>query len=91
MGTLFSVLLYAEAVMSLAAFAAYAADKRKAKRGAWRVPERTLLLLALLMGAPGALAGMRLFRHKTRHLGFTVLVPLFLALQIALIAYAAFQ
>lgn len=91
MGTLFSVLLYAEAVMSLAAFAAYAADKRKAKRGAWRVPERTLLLLALLMGAPGALAGMRLFRHKTRHLKFTVLVPLFLALQIALIAYAAFQ
>ena len=91
MNTPVTVLICAEIVMSIVSYAAYAADKRKARRGAWRIPERTLLLLALLMGAPGALAAMRRFRHKTRHLKFTVLAPLFLALQIALIAYAALQ
>ena len=71
------------AVLNLAAFALYGMDKLKAKRGAWRISEATLLLFALL-GPLGALLGMMLFRHKTRHAKFRVLVPLFLVLHIIL-------
>lgn len=71
------------AVVSLAALIAYGVDKFKAKRGASRISEQKLLLFAFMGGAAGALAGMVLFRHKTRHLKFVICVPLFLALQIA--------
>jgi uncharacterized membrane protein YsdA (DUF1294 family) len=71
------------AIMSLCAFIAYGIDKLKARRGASRISERRLLLFALVGGAAGALLGMALFRHKTRHTKFVVSVPLFLALHIA--------
>jgi uncharacterized membrane protein YsdA (DUF1294 family) len=71
------------AIMSLCAFIAYGIDKLKARRGASRISERRLLLFALVGGAAGALLGMALFRHKTRHAKFVVSVPLFLALHIA--------
>ncbi len=73
--------------LNLLAFALYGIDKRKAKRGAWRISEATLLLIAALGGSVGALLGMELFRHKTRHVKFRVLVPLFLSLHIALGVY----
>ena len=73
--------------LNLLAFALYGIDKRKAKRGAWRISEVTLLLIAALGGSIGALLGMELFRHKTRHVKFRVLVPLFLILHIALGVY----
>lgn len=63
-------------LMSLITFCLYAADKRKAKKGAWRIPERTLLLMAFLGGGLGALLGMKLLRHKTQHRQFLILVPL---------------
>ena len=72
-------------VMSCVTFALYGVDKRRAKRGKWRISEKTLLLSALLMGGPGAMLGMRMFRHKTRHLRFRILVPLFTLINIALI------
>ena len=72
------------AAANLLSFALYGIDKGKAKRGAWRVPESTLLLFAALGGSAGALLGMELFRHKTKHWKFRVLVPLFLILHIAL-------
>ena len=75
------------AAVNLAAFALYGLDKWKAKRGAWRVPEATLLLVAFLGGSAGALLGMELFRHKTKHWKFKILVPLFLILHIALGIY----
>ncbi|HIZ09381.1 MAG TPA: DUF1294 domain-containing protein [Candidatus Borkfalkia avicola] len=53
--------------LSLAAFIAYGADKSKARRGAWRIPEKVLLGLSFFGGAAGGLCGMLLFRHKTRH------------------------
>ena len=55
------------ALMSLVLFALMGADKRRARTGAWRVPEKTLFLLALLGGALGGMLGMRAFRHKTKH------------------------
>ena len=54
-------------LMNLVTFWVYGADKRRARRGRWRVPEKTLFLLPLLGGSIGALAGMRVFHHKTRH------------------------
>lgn len=59
-------------LVNLAAFFVFGVDKWKAGRGSWRVPERTLALLGLLGGWPGALLAMRLFRHKTRKKSFQV-------------------
>lgn len=65
-------LLIAYAVMSVLAFFAYGIDKRKAKKNRWRTPEAALLCLGFFGGAVGALLGMNLFRHKTRHWYFWV-------------------
>ena len=72
------LLLGAMAVMSLIAFVAMGADKLKAKQGAWRIPEATLLVFAALGGAIGALMAMQMFHHKTQHKKFTLGVPLLL-------------
>ena len=74
-------------VVTAVAFAVYGWDKLCAKRGVWRVPEKILLLLALLGGSVGAMAAMAIFRHKTRHLKFRYGVPLILILQIAGLIY----
>ncbi|MCI5857594.1 MAG: DUF1294 domain-containing protein [Agathobacter sp.] len=57
-------------------------DKSKAKRHAWRIPERTLFLASLLGGSIGTWAGMYLFRHKTKHWYFVVGMPAILVMQI---------
>lgn len=57
-------------------------DKHRARKNRWRIPEATLLLIALLGGSIGSLLGMYTVRHKTRHLKFTVGIPVILALQI---------
>ena len=62
-------------------------DKRKAIKKKWRIPEATLLTVAAIGGSIGALLGMRLFRHKTKHPRFTLGIPLILAAQL-LIAFA---
>ena len=59
-------------------------DKQKARRKFWRVPERVLLGIAILGGSIGALAGMYLFHHKTRHPKFAIGIPAILVLQIVL-------
>ena len=72
------------AFANVAAFVTYGVDKRRAERGEWRVPERTLLALAFLGGGLGAFLGMHVFHHKTRKLRFRVLVPIALVLSIVL-------
>ena len=57
-------------------------DKIKAKRNLWRIPEATLMGVAIIGGSIGAIAGMNLFRHKTRHIKFFIGLPVILALQI---------
>ena len=64
--------LYWLCLMSFVSFAAMGLDKRSARRGARRTPEKRLFLFAALGGAAGALAGMYLFRHKTRHWYFVL-------------------
>ena len=62
-------------VINIVTWIAFGLDKWKAKSGKWRIPERTLLLLALAGGSLGALAGMIMFRHKTRKAKFFISVP----------------
>ncbi len=71
------------AAVSLAAFILYGADKSKARRGAWRIPEKVLLSLSFFGGAAGGLLGMVLFRHKTRHWYFWAVNFVGLAWQLA--------
>ena len=79
-----TVLLVYLAVINLLTFIVYGADKRRARKGKWRVPEKTLFLLPLLGGSIGALLGMRVFRHKTKHWYFVWGIPAILLAQIAL-------
>ena len=72
------------AVINLLTFIVYGADKRRARKGKWRVPEKTLFLLPLLGGSIGALLGMRVFHHKTKHWYFVWGIPAILLAQIAL-------
>ena len=76
--------------LSLITFVLYAADKSKARRGAWRISEKTLLLSGFLGGAVGALLAMKLFRHKTKHFYFYVVNVLGLILQLTLGGYLFF-
>ena len=61
----------------------FGADKHKAKKGKRRISENALLISAFLMGGVGALFGMLYFKHKTKHLKFKILLPLFAILNIA--------
>lgn len=72
-------------LINAAAFVLMLADKLKARKGAWRIPESTLMGMAFLGGSVGAIAGMYAFRHKTRHKKFTVGLRLILAAQAAVI------
>lgn len=70
-------------LVNLAAFLAMGWDKFQAKRSGWRVPEKTLLGLAVIGGGIGEFFGMRLFRHKTKHLQFSLGVPAIIICQLA--------
>ena len=74
-------------VLNLLAFLLMGLDKAKARRHRWRIPEKTLFLSAILGGSIGAIAGMQLFRHKTKHASFRIGMPCILVLQLALAAY----
>ena len=78
-----NIFLAAWLAMNGFTFCLYGVDKRRAKRGAWRIPEKTLLLCTWLLGGVGALIGMRVFRHKTKHRAFTVSAPIAAAISIA--------
>ncbi len=70
-------------LINLIAFAMFGMDKKRAKKGQWRISEKGLFLAALLGGSIGAICGMQLFRHKTRHWYFRIGLPLILLLQAA--------
>lgn len=76
--------------INVLAFLLYGIDKAKAKRGAWRIAEKVLLGIGILGGALGALAGMKLFRHKTRHWYFIAINTAALTVQIILLAWLVF-
>ena len=63
------------------------AYKAKAKKGAWRVPEKTLFLFPLLGGGLGSWIGMDAFRHKTKHWYFVIGIPAIFIIEVAIAAY----
>lgn len=71
-------------------FALMLIDKRKAIKNRWRIPERVLIMTAVLGGSIGSLLGMYTFRHKTKHLKFTLGIPAILAVQCLLALYAVY-
>ena len=74
-------------VLSIITFCVYGWDKRQAKLGRWRTPEKTLHVLALLGGWPGAILAQRYFRHKTRKGSFQVLFWLTVMLHVAAVGW----
>ena len=68
-------------------FLIFGADKWKAKRDKWRIPEDTLIWLAIAGGSVGALLGMYLFRHKTKHRKFQIGIPVILLVQLGLLYF----
>ena len=78
-------------VINLVGFFLMFLDKQKAKKGKWRIPEKTLFLVALIGGSLGTTLGMNTFRHKTKHWYFKFGMPAILILQIALSIYLLFQ
>ena len=74
-------------LINLVGFAMMGIDKNRAKRGAWRISEKTLFTCALLGGSLGTTLGMSTFRHKTRHWYFKYGMPLILVVQVVLINY----
>lgn len=80
------LLLYLLLINALG-FALMLADKWKARKNLWRIPEATLMAVAALGGSVGSLLGMYAVRHKTKHLKFTVGIPLILGLQLLLAVF----
>ena len=83
----FKIILILFLLFNIITFFTYGIDKYKAIRDKWRVPESTLIILALVGGSVGALLGMKVFRHKTKHPKFYISVPLILVLQIVSIGF----
>ena len=75
------ILLYL-LIVNAVAFLLMLVDKQKARKKLWRIPESTLMMSAAIGGSIGALAGMYTFRHKTKHVKFTLGVPAILIAQI---------
>ncbi len=73
--------------LNLLTFIIYGIDKFKAKKSKWRIPESTLLLLAVFGGSIGAWLGLQVWRHKTQHKKFYIGIPMILTLQVIATIY----
>lgn len=73
--------------LNLLTFIIYGIDKFKAKKAKWRIPESTLLLLAVIGGSIGAWLGLQVWRHKTQHKKFYIGIPMILTLQVIATIY----
>ena len=87
--TLKNILLYL-LMINLIGFFMMWSDKRKAKKGKWRIPEQTLFIVTALGGGIGTIAGMYTFRHKTQKLKFTIGLPVVVILEIVAVIYMKF-
>ena len=87
--TIKNILIYL-LIINLIGFYMMWSDKRKAKKGKWRIPEQTLFIVTALGGGIGTIAGMYTFRHKTKKLAFTIGLPTILITEIGLAIYFLF-
>ena len=92
MGDIFSVknIIIYLVLINIIGFLAMFIDKKKAQRGDWRIPEKTLFIITLLGGGIGTITGMYTFRHKTKKLKFTIGFPTILISEIVLVVYFIF-
>lgn len=74
-------------LINITGFAVMGIDKWKARKQAWRIPEKTLFLISILGGSIGSIAGMYTFHHKTKHWYFVIGMPLILIVQVAASCY----
>ena len=81
------ILLYYLILIKIIAFIIIYIDKQKSIKHKWRIKESTLFLISIIGGSLGTLVGMYTFRHKTKHIKFTLGIPFILILQILLIYY----
>ena len=87
---LLKILIIYLVTVNVVAFFMYGIDKAKAKKQKWRIPEKTLIGIAVIGGSIGAIAGMNVFHHKTKHWYFKFGLPLILIIQIALVVWLKF-
>ncbi len=78
------------AVINIIGFLIMGIDKAKAKRNAWRIPEKTFFIASLLGGGLGSWIGMYTFRHKTKHWYFVIGIPAIFFIELALVIYLMF-
>ena len=71
-------------LINAAGFLLMGTDKRRARKGEWRIPEKVFFIVSAVGGSLGSLCGMYVFRHKTQHWYFVVGIPVILAIQICL-------
>lgn len=71
-------------IINLVGLSAMFMDKQRAINKKWRIPEKTLFIIAIIGGSLGGILGMKVFRHKTKHLNFKYGFPIILIIQIAL-------
>lgn len=76
-------------IMNIVSFALMGHDKRCARQGKWRVPEKSLFLVTACFGGLDGVLGMKVFHHKTQHWYFRVFFPVLLIVQIAVLAVGA--
>ncbi len=81
------VLVVYLALLNVIGFIVMGVDKRKAVKHKWRIPEKTLFLVAILGGSLGGIFGMQLFRHKTKHTHFIIGFPAIFIIQVLIITY----
>ena len=88
--TVVVIALVVIAVMNVVSFALMGIDKRRARRGVWRISEKALFLSTACFGGLGGVLGMKVFHHKTEHWYFRVFFPVLLFVQVVLLAAGAY-
>ena len=87
----FDIIVLYIVLVNVVSFLMMGIDKRKAVKRAFRIPEATLFVLALIGGSLGSIIGMHLFRHKTRHWYFLYGMPIIFVLQVILVLAVVFS
>ncbi|WP_346887549.1 DUF1294 domain-containing protein [Clostridium sp. UBA1056] len=85
---MFNIFVLYLIVLNLVGFFIMLADKKRAIKNQWRISEKALIGISIIGGSIGMLAGMNIFRHKTKHKKFTIGIPVILVIQVAILAYS---
>ena len=78
-------------VINLLTFLLFREDKRRSKSNGWRIAEGTLFSFCVFGGSIGGLLGMRIFHHKTKHLQFSLGIPLILIFQVGIVIFLLYR